>query len=268
MNKSIYMLFRITILLLSGTLLLADSIEINKNKVFNVEVTTIVNSYSFGSAVLISNKGNFVTAYHVISDAKTIEVIDKTGKRHSAAIGKVSIEDDLAYLHINNFYNEAVHMDTNISWSEDIYSLSGKGLLLKGIISGKDEKIILNYKVPQGNSGGGVFNKKGNLIAIISKSSINGGITYATTVNNFKNITSDFEYKKSINLKSNNHDYSYCSTSKTLNTWKNLTESDDIQMHTLHAIFLGLCEKVKRKDLTTEEADYIFLLNRKRLFDL
>lgn len=141
-------------------------------------------------------------------------------------------------------------------------------MLLKGIISKKNKNsIVLNYKVPHGNSGGGVFNKDGKLIAIISRSSINEGITYATTVDRLNKITEDFNYQKVINLKSNNYDYSYCTTKETLNTWTNLAKSDDIKMHTLHAIFLGLCEKVKRKDLTTEKADYIYLENRKRLFD-
>ncbi|WP_372998357.1 serine protease [Sulfurimonas sp.] len=242
--------------------------KLNKNKVLQVKITTIADSNSYGSAVIVSNNGDLVTAYHVIYDAKNVTVIDSSGKSHSAIIGKVSVEDDLAYLHVKDFTQAPAQLYNNTSWSEEIYSLSGEGLILKGIISKKNKNsIVLNYKVPHGNSGGGVFNKDGKLIAIISRSSINEDITYATTVDRFSKITEDFNYQKVINLKSNNYDYSYCTTKETINTWTNLAKSDDIKMHTLHAIFLGLCEKVKRKDMTMEEADYVFLENRKRLFD-
>ncbi|EHP28737.1 secreted protein [Sulfurimonas gotlandica GD1] len=256
------------LLVLLNLSLTANSLESNKSKVLQVKVISIADEEAYGSAVIVSNNGDLVTAYHVINNAKNVEVIDASGKSHSAIIGKVSVEDDLAYLHIKDFTQAPAKLDNNTSWSEDIYSLSGEGLLLKGIVSKKNKNsIILNYKVPHGNSGGGVFNGDGKLIAIVSRTSINEGITYATTVDKLNEVTEDFKYQKVVDLKSNNYDYSYCSTKKTINTWTNLAKSDDIKMHTLHAIFLGLCEKVKRKDMTTEEADYVFFQNRKRLFN-
>ena len=84
----------------------------------------------------------------------------------------------------------------------------------------------------------------------------------------FKDIVEEFTYQETLDMKSNNYDYSYCTTDETLNSWKKIIKSGNIKTHTLHAIFLGLCEKVKRKDMTTEEADYIFFENRKRLFGI
>lgn len=261
-------IFKLILFILVTLTLQANSIESSKSKVLKVIVETIIGSNSYGSTVIISNQGDFVTAYHVIDNAKNVTLVDSSGKKYKATIGKVSVKDDLAYLHIDNFNIDSVNIDSNISWGEEVYSIGGDGTLLKGVIAKDDvSSIVISYSVPYGNSGGGVFNAKGNLIAIISKSSINEGITYATKVNRFKNITQTFEHKETINLKSNNYDYSYCTTQKTIQTWKNLTKADDIKMHTLHAIFLGLCEKVKRKDMTTEEADYIYLENRQRLFD-
>jgi len=126
--------------------------------------------------------------------------------------------------------------------------------------------LLLNYIAPRGNSGGGVFNQKGELLAIISKVDIEDGITYATSVKAFQSINETFKSIKSPTLKTDNYDYSYCETNETLRVWRNIIKSGDLKAHELHALFLGLCEKVKRKEITTEEADYLYMKNRKRVF--
>ena len=114
-------------------------------------------------------------------------------------------------------------------------------------------------------SGGGLFNAKGELLGIISRTSINEGISYAVSVNKFDRIKKKFTHQKAIDYNSNNYDYSHCTNKSTIENWKNLIRSDSIEVHELHAIFLGLCEKVKREEITTEIANYLFLKHRNNL---
>ncbi len=138
---------------------------------------------------------------------------------------------------------------------------------MEGIISKEesDNDIVINFTVPKGMSGGGLFNAKGELLGIISRSSINEGISYAVSVNKFDRIKEKFTHQKALDYSSNNYNYSYCTNKSTIENWENLIKSDTIEIHELHAIFLGLCEKVKRKEITTEIANYLFLKHRDNL---
>lgn len=269
MLGAINMRMKLLIALILATYLNAAIFDDNKKSILELQVTTIANTQKNGSAVNISKDGKLITAYHAIDDAKSIKAIDSNGVVYNATVGMVSVKNDLAYLDINTSVIPAVAINEEPIWSEEIYTLAGDGTLLKGIVSKIDDNgIFISYELPAGNSGGGVFNKAGELIAVISRTHINEGVTYATKVNMFKDIVEEFTYQETLDMKSNNYDYSYCTTDETLNSWKKIIKSGNIKSHTLHAIFLGLCEKVKRKDMTTEEADYIFFENRKRLFGI
>jgi len=117
----------------------------------------------------------------------------------------------------------------------------------------------LDYSVPFGVSGAGVFNEHSELIGIISRSGVNLPITYAAPITAFDKVQDAFIYKKPLSTDSDNYDVSYCTEKKTLETWKKISQSTDLRMlQELHAIFLGLCAKVGRHDITTDEANYLF----------
>ncbi len=261
----------ITLVLLFNLLPGAErNFKLSKSQLFHLEVTTIANETSLGSAVALDGEGKLVTAYHVIDDAVSIKAVDSDGREFIASIGKVSQKDDLAYLYIKTQDNAFAEISKNDpKWSENIYALSGDGVLLKGIISKQESynNIVINFEVPRGMSGGGLFNQKGELLGIISHTSVNQGISYATSVKKLDHITEKFTQQKAIDFNTNNYNYSYCTDKSTIQTWEKLIKADTIEVHELHALFLGLCEKVKRKDITTEVADYLFLKHRDNLIN-
>jgi hypothetical protein len=59
----------------------------------------------------------------------------------------------------------------------------------------------------------------------------------------------------------------YCHDQESWDEWEALVQKypDDMDLHTLHALRLGLCAKVDRGDLTVEEATDIFERARERI---
>ena len=52
----------------------------------------------------------------------------------------------------------------------------------------------------------------------------------------------------------------HCEDSTAWQDWEHRTAQhpDDTALHTLHALWMGLCAKVQRKDFNTEQADEVF----------
>lgn len=155
---------------------------------------------SSGSGIIISTDGVVVTNYHVIENAKYYDVVIKNNRRVLTYKAKVLATDktnDLALLMIDD--DKFTHFD-NIPFalksttSEVGTSVFAMGYPLTsymgeevkitdGIISSKTgyEGDIVTYQISApiqpGNSGGPLFDKKGNLIAIT-----NAGIMEANNV--------------------------------------------------------------------------------------
>ncbi|MBT6045307.1 MAG: hypothetical protein HOI47_34005 [Candidatus Scalindua sp.] len=64
-------------------------------------------------------------------------------------------------------------------------------------------------------------------------------------------------------------DKNYCNDPGTNMQWETMAQEhpDDLQIHALHAIRLGLCFKVDRGDLTVDQATEIFENMRSALID-
>ncbi len=235
---------------------------------YTVKVTTKDNKTGYGTAVAISSNGKLVTAYHNIDSYKQIIVLSQDHQQYSVKVGKISIKNDLAYLYIDAKEIPYVKMAKKTQLGEDVYILGYENLLLKGIISKNNkDSIIINVEVEKGMSGGGVFNEKNELVAILLDKDYLDKTSYAVKTNQFTTISKKFAYKKRLlNLgKSNNYDNSYCYDKHELSIWNKYAKSSNPNIQELHAIFLGLCQKVGNRDLTTEEAQYIFSRARKRL---
>ena len=52
----------------------------------------------------------------------------------------------------------------------------------------------------------------------------------------------------------------YCDDATVWQDWEHRTSQypDDTALHTLHALWMGLCAKVQRKEFTTDQADEVF----------
>ena len=60
------------------------------------------------------------------------------------------------------------------------------------------------------------------------------------------------------------YDYQYCVDQKELDRWQRILieDGDKDEIQTIHALWIGLCEKVKRQDITSDRANIIFELMR------
>lgn len=67
---------------------------------YEVRVLTKDGTNGSGTAIALSSDGKLITAYHNIHSYQTITVIDNHGNEYIPSIGKISIKNDLAYLHI------------------------------------------------------------------------------------------------------------------------------------------------------------------------
>jgi S1-C subfamily serine protease len=167
-----------------------------------------------GSGVVISKDGYILTNYHVIEDANKvlIEITDNGNvKAYYAKVIQKDIDNDLAILKIDDAsfvpYTEVAYSfvargDINIGASVFTigfpYALSGMGKNAKftnGTISSKtgyNESINsfqTSIPVQPGNSGGPVFNDKGELIGVVySKIMTADNVSYAIKMSFVKNL--------------------------------------------------------------------------------
>ncbi len=257
------------ILLLTLNLFGSDKFNVKKAQevTYEVKVTTLDNKVSSGTAIALSSDGKLITAYHNIDAYKIITIVDFRGKEYSATVGKISVKNDLAYLYIDVTQIPYVKLANDLSLGDDVYMLSYDNLLLKGIISqNKINTVIVNVEINKGASGGGVFNNKNELIAILLNKDLLDKTSLAVKPSLFNSIAESFKYKKELlKIGSNNYNNSYCYNKEELKIWEKYAKSDDIAIQELHAIFIGLCKKVEKRDLTTESAQFIFESARSRL---
>jgi len=171
-----------------SNIVFSNPLEINKN----VSKTTPSGWLGNGSGFFISDKGYIATNFHVVEDAKEIEISFNDGVKSRAFSAELAVSDpsnDLAILKINS---SDFYLSKNIPFSikmrsSDIGSevfalgfpmaLSGMGEDIKftdGKISSKsgfngDLRLYqTTTPIQPGNSGGPLFDYDGNLIAINS----------------------------------------------------------------------------------------------------
>lgn len=145
-----------------------------------------------GSGIIISKSGHIITNHHVIDDADDIEVefiLDDEVQKFNAEIVQVDKTNDLAIIKIHdmnfdvmdsptyNFKTRSSDVGTKVYAYGYPMALSIMGKEIKvtdGIISSKTgfDGNITTYQITApiqgGNSGGPLFDDKGNLIAINS----------------------------------------------------------------------------------------------------
>ncbi|MDR3051479.1 MAG: trypsin-like peptidase domain-containing protein, partial [Oscillospiraceae bacterium] len=136
-----------------------------------------------GSGVVISEQGHIVTNHHVVENASAITVIAH-GQQYEAELVGVDPLTDLAVLQVKDAALPAVTMGDSDAervgnWAIVIGNPLGQQFadtVTVGIISGVNREIEdsvvkmiqTDAAINQGNSGGGLFNTKGELIGIPS----------------------------------------------------------------------------------------------------
>lgn len=235
---------------------------------YEVRVTTKKDIHSSGSAVALSSDGKLITAYHNIASYKSIQVVNSKGQSYPVKLGKVSVEHDLVYLYIDAENIPYAKAATKAYLGQDIYILSYDNLLLTGITSQiKENNIILNVEARKGTSGGGVFNSNNELVSILISKDVLDKTSTSVKPTVFHQVTEDYEVAKGVQRDANKYDTNYCYNKDDSKVWREHAKSKDLKIQELHALFKGLCNKVENRDISADEAQFIFESARYRLLE-
>lgn len=158
-----------------------------KTEIVEQNIFGNVSAIGMGSGFIISEDGYVLTNYHVIEKSKSTKVILENGTEYQASLIGYEAENDVAVLKIltdDKFTPVTLGKSQNIIEGEDVVAI-GNPLgeltfsITKGIISAVDRTIQLDQytsinmfqvdcAVNEGNSGGPIFNARGEVIGIVS----------------------------------------------------------------------------------------------------
>lgn len=197
-----------------------DIAKLTENSVVEITTESVVRgsrlgqyvSEGAGSGVVIASDGYIVTNNHVVEGANKILVKLKNGDINEATVVGRSSESDVAVLKIDATNLQPVVLgDSSALVVGDTAVVVGNPLgsgstVTNGIISALDREIDLgdsvmnllqtNAAVNPGNSGGGLFNGKGELVGIVVAKSAGEdieGIGFAIPINDIKNTISEIK---------------------------------------------------------------------------
>src|SRR5215470_10602046 len=165
-----------------------------------------------GSGFIIDKDGHVLTNYHVIADARTVEVTLHNRKKYRASVVGTDRAHDLAIIQIKAPELQAMSLgdSRNLQVGQKVYAIGNpfglSGTLTSGIVSSIrsvqepdgvtiDEAIQTDAAINPGNSGGPLLNSHGEVIGIntmiASNVGQNAGIGFAIPINTAKAVLSD-----------------------------------------------------------------------------
>jgi S1-C subfamily serine protease len=165
-----------------------------------------------GSGFVIDKEGHILTNYHVIADARQVEVTLHDRKKYKATIVGTDKSHDLAIVQIKapNLQPMTLGDSTNLQVGQKVYAIGNPfglaGTLTLGIVSSIrqvqepdglviDEAIQTDAAINPGNSGGPLLNWHGEVIGINTMIASNvgqsAGIGFAIPINTAKAVVND-----------------------------------------------------------------------------
>ena len=164
-----------------------------------------------GSGVIVKKDGYIATNFHVIQGATKVEVTLHNGDTYSAKIIGSDAENDIAVIKIDakDLATAKIGDSSTVAVGDLAVAIGNPlgqlgGTATAGIISALDRTLNVegttltllqtDAAINGGNSGGGLFNSKGELIGIVeSKASAVGveGLAFALPINNVSGIIND-----------------------------------------------------------------------------
>ena len=194
-----------------ASLALPSVVEIRTEAVVNNSFYGQYVTEGAGSGVIISTDGYIVTNNHVISGASNITVRLNNGDEHKATLIGKDAQTDIAVIKIEaeNLTPAIMGESTNLVIGELTVAIGNPlgelgGTVTDGIISALDREITVegesmvllqtNAAVSPGNSGGGLFNAKGELIGIVNAKSSGSsveGLGFAIPITTAKPVIKD-----------------------------------------------------------------------------
>lgn len=202
-----------------SSMTVAEVVDKNADAVVEILVSGTTQDYfgqlqvteGAGSGVIVTSNGYIVTNYHVIQGANKVQVTLHNGETYPAAIVGGVDENDIAVIKINANNLTVAEIgdsskvkvgDTAVAIGNPLGQLGGTATT--GIISALDRTLTIEGRtmtlmqtdaaINGGNSGGGLFNNKGELIGIVdAKSSGVGieGLAFAIPINTVSDIIND-----------------------------------------------------------------------------
>jgi S1-C subfamily serine protease len=168
-----------------------------------------------GSGFVLDKQGHILTNYHVIADARNIEVQTHDKHRYTAQVIGRDKFHDLALLQINapNLVPAVLAGSHDLQVGQQVYAIGNpfglSGTMTSGIISAIrsvkgpegspiENAIQTDAAINPGNSGGPLLNSHGEVIGINSMIAQNGaeqnaGIGFAIPIDTAKAVLGDFQ---------------------------------------------------------------------------
>ncbi|MBQ7292968.1 MAG: trypsin-like peptidase domain-containing protein, partial [Clostridia bacterium] len=200
-----------------SNLSMADVLDLVSDSV--VEITTsatlrngLVYSSGAGSGVIVNENGIIVTNNHVVEEVTDIEVRLPNGNVYEAKLIATDAQTDLAIIKITPEEELTVAVcgsSDSVRVGEEVLAIGNPlgllgGTVTNGIISALEREITIdnetmtllqhNAAVSPGNSGGALFNMRGELVGIVNaKYSSNGaeGLGFAIPINTVMEVYDD-----------------------------------------------------------------------------
>src|SRR5437660_1762189 len=165
-----------------------------------------------GSGFIIDKEGHILTNYHVIADARQVEVTMHNRKKFRATVVGTDPTHDLAVIKIDapNLTPAVLGDSRNLQVGQKVYAIGNPfglaGTMTRGIVSSIrpvkepngatiDEAIQTDASINPGNSGGPLINWHGEVIGIntmiLSSVSQSAGIGFAIPINTAKAVLND-----------------------------------------------------------------------------
>ena len=173
-------------------------------------------SKSAGSGVILSDDGYIITNNHVVEDSEKITVKTYDGTEYDAKLIGADAKSDIAVIKVEaSGLDAAVLGDSDALRVGDTAIVIGNplgtlgGTVTNGIISATNRDLVINNQamnliqtnaqINSGNSGGGLFNDRGELVGIVnakdsgtsSSGAVIEGIGFAIPINSAYAIASD-----------------------------------------------------------------------------
>lgn len=165
-----------------------------------------------GSGFVIDKDGHILTNYHVIADARQVEVTMHNRKKYKATVIGTDPAHDLAVIQIkaSDLVPAILGDSRNLQVGQKVYAIGNpfglSGTMTRGIVSSIrpvrepngamiDEAIQTDAAINPGNSGGPLMNWHGEVIGIntmiLSSVGQNAGIGFAIPINTAKAVLND-----------------------------------------------------------------------------
>ena len=205
-----------------------DSEEQNNINVYRKNIPSVVNvtsramTFDFfygmvpqegqGSGFVIDKDGHILTNYHVIADARQVEVTLHNRKKYKATVVGTDPAHDLAVILIKapDLVPAVLGDSRNLQVGQKVYAIGNPfglaGTMTRGIVSSIrpvrepngatiDDAIQTDAAINPGNSGGPMMNWHGEVIGIntmiLSSVGQNSGVGFAIPINTAKAVLND-----------------------------------------------------------------------------